>query len=275
MTKHSEDTSRDSRILSEKTLQNQLKTARGVTPDSRQMSLSFSPEKIPETHQELGHPDQLVLRFPHRKALKAEDFLVSDSNIAAVKFIDSWPNWPDRMVLLWGPPGAGKSHLARVWQCRSQAITIAAENLVSADFAHIPVPAGLVLEDIEWGLRDEHVLFHLLNLAVERGFFVLATARSRPGSWTVDLPDLRSRLRALPLVTLDAPNDDLLKMLLIKQFADRQLAVAPEHIEYLFARVDRSVDYLSALVAEIDRVSLIQKRTINRAFLREILTAFS
>jgi chromosomal replication initiation ATPase DnaA len=143
---------------------------------------------------------QLTLDLPHRAALGAEDFLVSDCNIAAVKLIDAWPRWPEPVQLLIGPPASGKTHLIRVWEARSNARLLDANILDTKFIDGVGEGAALVLEDADRSSYDERALFHLLNLAREKLLFVLLSARSAPSRWDISLPDLSSRLSAVPIV---------------------------------------------------------------------------
>ncbi len=178
-------------------------------------------------------PRQLVLDLAHRQALGAEDFLVSRSNAAAVELIDRWPDWPHPACVVVGPEGAGKSHLANVWRLRSGASHVGARLLSDAAVAAAAERSAIVVEDLDRGIGEERALFHLLNRARESALSVLLTSRSAPGDLAVDVPDLRSRLRALPVVELHAPDEALLKAVLVKLFCDRQLNVEPAVIDYL------------------------------------------
>lgn len=215
---------------------------------------------------------QLAFELPHRAALGLEDFLVSDSNAAAVALIDRWPDWPVGAAVIAGPAGSGKSHLANVWRLKSGAEIVAARDCATA---HVPALAGkgaLVVEDIA-ALEDEQALFHLLNLVREERLAMLLTSDTAPGALTVALPDLRSRLKALPFAAIAAPDDALLRVLIVKLFADRQIAVEPPIIDYLLMRMERSMDDARRLVAEVDRQSLMAKRAVTRAIAAAALEA--
>jgi chromosomal replication initiation ATPase DnaA len=151
-------------------------------------------------------PEQLVLALPHRQAQEAEDFLVSRSNASAVDLVDGWPGWPLPAALVVGPSGSGKSHLANVWRLRSHAHLIAAARLDETAVARFEERRTLVVEDIDRGIGSEQVLFHLLNLAREKSGSILLTSRAAPGEIEITLPDLRSRLRAIPPVLIEMPD---------------------------------------------------------------------
>lgn len=218
-------------------------------------------------------PTQLTLDLPHRPALGAEDFLLSDSNRAAVAIVDRWPDWPHPVIVLSGPAGSGKSHLANVWQLRSGAQSVPAIELDDAWLAQRGGLACLVVEDVDRGIRDQRAMFHLLNLAREHRFQVLVTARTDPGDWHLTLPDLRSRLRQATLARIEAPDDALLRAVLVKLFADRQLSIEPQVVEQIALRIERSMEAAVAIVAEIDRRSLQTQRKVSRALVAEVMTA--
>ena len=207
---------------------------------------------------------QLTLDLPHRAALGAEDFLVSDCNIAAVKLIDAWPRWPEPVQLLIGPPASGKTHLIRVWEARSNARLLDANILDTKFIDGVGEGAALVLEDADRSSYEERALFHLLNLAREKLLFVLLSARSAPSRWDISLPDLSSRLSAVPIVEIGAPDEALLRMVMLKHFADRQLNVDPKVLEFLALHVDRSLQAAAAAVEAVDRLALATGRKINR-----------
>lgn len=216
-------------------------------------------------------PSQLVLDLPHRQALAASDFLVSQSNKAAVDVIDAWPDWPHAALIVSGPPGSGKSHLAHVWQLRSGAARIEAKVL---DEQTIPSPdhaQALVIEDIDRGIGNQKALFHILNLARESKFSILLTTRRPPGELQIELPDLRSRLRAMPMVEIHPPDESLLGAVLVKLFHDRQLQIEPHVVKFLTLRIERSMAAANRVVAELDRLSLANQHRITRATAAEVL----
>lgn len=216
-------------------------------------------------------PAQLAFDLPHRSAQGVEDFLVSACNAAAVAMIDRWPDWAHPAVVVVGPQGSGKSHLINVWRERSGAERLDARTLQEAAMHRLPSARALAVEDVDQGIGNEQVLFHLLNLARERGLFLLLTGRIPPGEWTVALPDLRSRLRALPIAEIATPDEPLLKALLVKLFGDRQLSVEPHVIAFLALHMERSAEAATRIVAEIDRLALMSHRRVTRALAADAL----
>ena len=215
--------------------------------------------------------EQLVLDLPHRPALEADDFLVSGCNAAAVRLIDAWPDWPGGVQVICGPAGSGKSHLANVWCLKSGATRLAPESLARRSPGVLPAVEAFVIEDLDRVAIDEHAMFHLLNSLREEGVSALLTARTPPASWQVHLPDLESRLRSIPVVTIGAPDDDLLQAVLLKQFTDRQLNPEPHVIAFLVTRMERSMEAVRHLVAALDRAALAAGRKITRPMAAEVL----
>jgi chromosomal replication initiation ATPase DnaA len=214
---------------------------------------------------------QLSLDLPHRAALGVEDFLVSECNRGAVRLIDSWPEWQDNAQLIIGPAASGKTHLARVWQARSGAETLNPSDLDSGALETMTEGTPLAVEDIDRAGYGEKALFHLLNLAREKRLFVLLSAREAPSCFDCELPDLRSRLNALPAVRIGAPDDALLKTVMLKHFADRQLAIDPKVLDFIALRIERSLAAAAEAVATIDRAALGSGRKISRQLVTEVL----
>jgi chromosomal replication initiation ATPase DnaA len=217
-----------------------------------------------------AQPRQLALALAHPESLTRDDFLGGSSNAGALRLIEAWPDWPDRMIVLIGPEGSGKSHLAAIWAHTAGARLVAAHALEEGRVPAALATGAVVIEDMAPGLFDERALFHLLNLARESGCFALFTARSAPSGWPLRIADLASRLRALPKATVDAPDDGLLRAVLVKLFSDRQVVVDEALIAYLMTRMERSFGAARALVSALDAEALRRKRPLTRALAAEI-----
>ena len=214
---------------------------------------------------------QLAFDLAQRPALGAEDFLVAESNAEAVSWLDRWPDWPGRGLVLHGPPGSGKSHLVHVWQAATGGTLLSPESVAAASAGVLASGASSVaLDDADRAPQNEHLL-HLYNSIVEAGGTLLLTGRTPPARWPVSLADLRSRLRALPAVAVLSPDDSLLAALRVKLFADRQLRVAADLVHYLVGRLERSPDAARRAVAALDEAALAKGREITVPLAREVL----
>ena len=216
-------------------------------------------------------PRQLTLALPHAESFAREDFFPGRGNRDALDLVERWPDWPARTVALVGPEGSGKSHLAAVWAERAGARFLAAWALGSIDIPAALATGALVVEDLVAGAFNERALFHLLNLAREQAADILLTGRAAPASLTLALADLASRLRAVPVVTLAAPDDALLRALLVKLFADRQINVDESLVAYLVTRLERSFAAVRAAVDVLDGEALRRRRRVTRALAAEVL----
>jgi chromosomal replication initiation ATPase DnaA len=216
-------------------------------------------------------PRQLALALDHAESFAREDFLGGPSNAAALALIETFPDWPTRAVVLVGPEGSGKSHLGAIWASAAGARFLGARALGQAELPAALATGALVVEDIAPGDFDERALFHLLNFAREQEAYLLLTARTVPGGWNVAIRDLGSRLKSLPVVTLEAPDDALLRALLVKLFADRQLLVDESLVGYVATRIERSFAAARAVVAGLDREAMRLQRPLTRALAAEFL----
>ncbi len=217
------------------------------------------------------HPRQLAFALPHAESLTRDNFLEGPANAAALALVDAWPEWPNRTMLLVGPEGSGKSHLAAIWAEQAGARSTSAHALTAANVPAELATGALVVEDLRAAAFDERALFHLLNLAREDEASILITARLPPSAIEIELRDLRSRLRAVPIVSLLPPDDHLFRALIVKFCADRQLAVDEQVVGYLVTRLERSYATARQAIELLDREGLRLGRPVTRALAAELL----
>jgi chromosomal replication initiation ATPase DnaA len=209
--------------------------------------------------------------LPHAESLTRDNFLEGPANAAGLALVNGWPDWPNRIMLLVGPEGSGKSHLAAIWAEEAGARSTVAHALTAVAVPGALATGALVVEDLKSSDFDERALFHLINLAREDEAFVLITARLPPSAFEIDLRDLRSRLRAVPAVSLLPPDDQLFRALIVKFCADRQLTVDETVVSYLATRIERSYAAVRQAVEFLDAEALRLGRPVTRALAAELL----
>ncbi len=203
------------------------------------------------------------------------DLVVGTANAAALAWLDAWPDWRAPGLVLWGPEGSGKSHLATIWLRRAGGRRATIETAM-AMLDGVAQPK-LLVEDVELALAAggtaERHLLHAYNVVVQARGSMLLTARLPPTGWPGTLPDLRSRMQALPAVAVQAPDDDMLAAVLTKLFIDRQLAPDPDVVRFIATRIERSFARLGHVVDSVDRAALAAHRAITLPFVRNVLRA--
>lgn len=222
---------------------------------------------------------QLALDLTIPPALSRDDFLMTDANRHALGMLDHSAGWPGGRLLLIGGPGSGKSHLVRFWAEENDARIVRAQALLPGDVdALLPQGGALAVENVDQvaGLAEaEDTLFHLWNLAGARRVLLLLTARRAPSQWGIALPDLLSRMQSAAQAVLGPPDDALLPAVLVKLFADRQIQVAPDVVDWLTTRMERDLGLARHLVAAIDRQSLADRRPVTRRLAAQLLDRIS
>lgn len=206
-----------------------------------------------------------------------EDFVVSETNREALAWIDRWPDWPAPALALSGPPGSGKTHLARIWAAQVKAAVLDAADLEGKtvpDLTALAKAHAAILID-QADRAPERALFHLYNLMRERRGHLLLVAELPPAHWRIKLPDLASRLRAAPAIAVAPPDDELLGSIILKQLSDRQLHAGPGVVQYLVARMERSAEAARRVVAALDQRALSESREIDRRLAADVLAELS
>lgn len=227
-------------------------------------------------------PEQLLLEWPVRETFREEDFIPASSNQEAVRWIDNWPRWERggevfHCLIIYGPDGCGKTHIANVWKKISGAQIVGLQNLANLNFSTNDQYV-YIIEDIDHGIMDEktaEALLHLYNWLKEQGGYLLLTAKKRPKKWGLELADLSSRMLATETVKIKSPDDDLLQAVIIKQFSDRQIILSDKVVSYIIKHADRSFSFVRSLVRDIDNISMSEKKKITVPMVKRVLENLS
>ena len=214
--------------------------------------------------------DQLILKFPTHKAYKKEDFYVSPSNQEAYDFINSWPKWIKRTVNIFGPSGSGKSHLASILKSKISSLQIEANNLNDETFFKFKTKEVLIIENLNASV-SENLLFSLWNVALQDNKYLLITSTKPISSFKFKLRDLISRVTSSLIIGINLPSDDLISVILAKNFSDKQIKVEKKHIDYIIKRIDRSYEKISQFILTLDKYSLKKGSPFSLKLIKEVL----
>ena len=214
--------------------------------------------------------DQLILKFPNKNAYKKEDFYVSPSNQEAYDFINSWPKWVKRIINVFGPSGSGKSHLASILKNKTTCLQINSNELGEKTIVEFKTKEALIIENL-----DEHVseklLFSIWNIALQDNKYFLITSRKPMNTYKFKLKDLISRINSSIIIGIKLPSDELLSVILAKNFSDKQIKVEKKHIDYIIKRIDRSYEKISQFILTLDKYSLKKGSPFSLKLIKEVL----
>ena len=214
--------------------------------------------------------DQLILKFPSRQAYKREDFYVSPSNQEAYDFINSWPRWIKKIVNIFGPSGSGKSHLASILKNKTSCLQINSNELNEKIFIRYKTKETLIIENLDKKI-SEKLLFSLWNVALQDNKYLMTTSKKPISSYKFKLKDLESRVKSSLIIGINLPNDDLISVILAKNFSDKQIKVEKKHIDYIIKRIDRSYEKISQFIFTLDKYSLKKGSPFSLKLIKEVL----
>ena len=214
--------------------------------------------------------DQLILKFPSHQAYKKEDFYVSPSNQQAYDFINSWPRWIKKIVNIFGPSGSGKSHLASILKNKTSCLQINSNELNEKIFIKYKTKEALIIENLDEKI-SENLLFALWNIALQDNKYLMITSRKSIASYKFKLKDLSSRVKSSLIIGIKLPSDDLISVILAKNFSDKQIKVEKKHIDYIIKRIDRSYEKISQFILTLDKYSLKKGSPFALKMIKEVL----
>ena len=214
--------------------------------------------------------DQLILKFPSLQAFKKEDFYVSPSNQKAYDFINSWPRWIKRIVNIFGPSGSGKSHLSSILKSKTSCLQIESQNLNEEVLFKFKTKESIIVENFDKNL-SEKLLFSLWNIVLQDNKYLLITSKNPINSYNYKLEDLKSRVNSSLIIGIDLPSDDLISVILSKNFSDKQIKVEKKHIDYIIKRIDRSYEKIFQFIQTLDKYSLKKGSPFSLILIKEVL----
>ena len=214
--------------------------------------------------------DQLILKFPTQLAYKKEDFYVSPSNQEAYDFINSWPQWIKRIVNIFGPSGSGKSHLASIFKSKTSCLRIDSDELDEKIFFEFKTRESLIIENLNEKV-NEKLLFSVWNIALQDNKYFLITSKKPINSYKFKLNDLISRVNSSLIIGIKLPSDELISVILAKNFSDKQIKVEKKHIDYIMKRIDRSYEKISQFILTLDKYSLKKGSPFSLKLIKEVL----
>ena len=214
--------------------------------------------------------DQLILKFPTQQAYKKEDFYVSPSNQEAYDFINSWPKWIKRIINIFGPSGSGKSHLASMLKSKTSCLWIDSNELNEKTFLKFKTKETLIIENLNEKI-SEKLLFTLWNIALQDNKYFLITSTKPLNSYKFKINDLVSRVNSSLIIGISLPSDDLISVILAKNFSDKQIKVEKKHIDYIIKRIDRSYEKISQFILTLDKYSLKKGKPFGLKLIKEVL----
>jgi len=214
--------------------------------------------------------EQLIFDFPFKRSYLSQDFYVSENNINAYKLIESWPNWPSRFINIFGPKGCGKTHLINILKSKIECILFTACKIDSKVLLEYKVKECLIIDDFKNEI-DEKLLYTIINMGFQDNKYLIISSLIPLKSYKVKLKDLSSRFTSFVEVGIDLPTDDLLRVILTKNFSDKQIEITKKNIEYILKNIDRSYEKVNLFTNSVDNLSLAKAKPINLNLIKKVL----
>jgi chromosomal replication initiation ATPase DnaA len=213
---------------------------------------------------------QLIFNFPFTTNYFEEDFFVSSSNFEAYKLIETWPKWPSRNINIYGPFGCGKSHLANILKKKINSFFINASDISNNSLALIKLKECLIIDNYENNI-EENLLYTIINQTHQSNQYVIINSDQPISSLEIKLEDLKSRLNSFSKITIDLPTDDLIKVVLTKNFSDKQIQIDNKLIDFILKHINRSYEDIFNFIKKIDELSLSTGKSININLIKKVL----
>ena len=213
---------------------------------------------------------QLIFNFPFKKTYLSQDFYVSKNNFNAFKLIESWPQWPSRFINIFGPKGCGKTHLANILSSKIGSLIISANKIDNGVIGRYKTKECLIIDDFNNDI-EENLLYSIINLALQDNKYLIISSPISLKKFKIKLKDLNSRFTSFIEVGIDLPTDDLIKVILTKNFSDKQISISKKNIDYILNNIDRSYEKINLFSNLIDNLSLEKAKPVNLQLIKDVL----
>ncbi len=213
---------------------------------------------------------QLIFNFPFKKTYLSQDFYVSKNNFNAFKLIESWPQWPSRFINIFGPKGCGKTHLANILSSKIGSLIISGKKINNDIIVKYKTKECLIIDDFNNDI-EENLLYSIINLALQDNKYLIISSPISLKKFKIKLKDLNSRFTSFIEVGIDLPTDDLIKVILTKNFSDKQISINKKNIDYILNNIDRSFEKINLFSNLIDNLSLEKAKPINLQLIKDVL----
>tara|TARA_B100001741_G_scaffold313129_1_gene318229 strand:- start:1313 stop:1975 length:663 start_codon:yes stop_codon:yes gene_type:complete len=214
--------------------------------------------------------EQLIFNFPFKKSYSSQDFYVAQNNFNAFKLIESWPKWSSRFINIFGPKGCGKTHLVNILMSKIQCILVSAENINDNILLKYKTKECLIIDDFAQNINEE-LLYSIINMAFQDNKYLIISSPIALKKFKIKLKDLNSRFTSFIDIGIDLPTDDLLRVILTKNFSDKQIQISKKNIEYILKNIDRSYEKINSFADSIDNLSLVKAKPINLQLIKKVL----
>jgi len=218
--------------------------------------------------------EQLIFNFPFKKNYLQQDFYVSENNFSAFKLIESWPKWPSRLVNIFGPTGCGKTHLINILKSKIQSMLILANDVNTETLTQYKIKECLIIDDFDNNIK-ENILYSIINLAFQDNKYLIISSKVSLKKFEIKLDDLKSRFQSFVEIGINLPTDDMIRVILTKNFSDKQIQISEKNIEYILKNIERSYEKINSFSSSIDGLSLAKARPINLQLIKKVLNELS
>ena len=214
--------------------------------------------------------NQLVFKFPFKTTYYEKDFFVSSSNFEAYKLIESWPKWSSKQINIFGPSGCGKTHLVNILSKKLKLLSINAQKFDETINNFVEKFDCIVIENYDENI-NENFLYSFINQVKQYNKIIIINSSISLKNLKIDLVDLKSRFNSFLEIKIDLPTDDLIRVIILKTFSDKQIDLGSRNLEFVINNIERSYEKIIKFTKDIDNISLSTGKSININLIKKVL----